>query len=84
MDYIWQPIGTTLQVLRHTRDLGTHVSFGASMIGTTINQRLDEAIKTAQHIAHMPFPIKIKATLIRMAVFPKRLLWCRSGSVYPG
>ena len=73
MDYVWQPIGMTLQVLRHTRDLVTHVSFGASMIGTTINQRLDEAIKTAQHIAYMPFPIQIKATLIRMGDFPKGL-----------
>ena len=73
MDHIWQPIGIALQVLRHTRDLGTHVSFGASMIGITINQRIDEAIKTAQQIAHMPSPIKIEATLIRMAVFPKGL-----------
>ena len=43
------------------------------MILTTINNRLDEAIKTAEQIAKMPFPIKAKATLIRMAVFPKGL-----------
>ena len=31
------------------------------------------AIKTAEQIAKMQFPIRIKATLIRMAVFPKGL-----------
>ena len=43
------------------------------MIGTTINNRIDEAIKTAEQFAKMPFPIKMKATLIRMSVFPTGL-----------
>ena len=28
VEHLWAPIGVTLQVLRHTRDLGTHISFG--------------------------------------------------------
>ena len=43
------------------------------MIGTTINNRIDEAMKTAEQIAKMPFTTKVKATLIRMAAFPKGL-----------
>ena len=43
--HFWMPIHATLNVLRHTRDLGTHLSFGASLIGTTINNRVEEAIK---------------------------------------
>ena len=43
------------------------------MVGTTINERIDEAINTADHIAQMPFSTKNKATLLRMAAFPKAL-----------
>ena len=43
------------------------------MVGTTINDRIDEAVHTAEHIARMPFSTIIKATLVRMAVFPKGL-----------
>ena len=71
--HLWTPIGKILNVLRHTRDLGTHISFNASMVGTTVNQRIEDAIKTVEKIARLPFSVKVKATLIRMAAFPKAL-----------
>ena len=43
------------------------------MIGTTINNRIEEAIKTVEQIPRMPFPTKVKATFIRMAAFPEGL-----------
>jgi len=71
--HIWKSINKKLKVLSHTRDLGTHLSLNAAMVGTTINERIDETIATIQKIARMPFGIKIKATLIRMSGFPKAL-----------
>ena len=71
VDHKWAPIGNVSNVLRHTRDLGTHLSLNLAMIGTTINQRIEGATNTVEKIARLPFTTKVKATLIRMAAFAK-------------
>jgi len=73
-NHTWAPINKKLHVLCHTHDLGTHLSLNAAIVGTTINERIDETISTVERIAKMPFTTKIKATHIRMAAFPKPVL----------
>ena len=60
--HVWRTLNEKLKVLSYTRDLGTHLSLNVAMVGTTINERIEETIATIERIAKMPFNTKIEAT----------------------
>lgn len=71
--YVWNPLGQDLDVLTHTRDLGTHLFLNVALIGSSVNDRIKESTKTIDKISRLPFTTNVKATLIRVSVFAKAL-----------
>ena len=70
-----------LEVNTECRDLGTHVNVGEKLVGKTVNDRVDEAIKILRKIRRFPISKKKKAILIRTAGLSKALYGCEAAPV---
>ena len=77
----WQHTNSTIKVVIHGRDLGTHLNTGHVMVGTTLTNRMLQAITTTNRTKHLPNTYQQKAHLIRPLVLPKALYGCESAPV---
>ncbi len=70
--------GKKLQVLNHTRDLGTHATYAGRYVGATLVARAKEAVATARRARRLPHPKHAKARLARTVVLAKALYGCEA------
>ena len=64
-DHLWEVLGTKVPVVTHMRDLGSHLSVGATLQGATITARLKKACRIVYKIAKTNLAFFNKAKLIR-------------------
>ena len=72
--HTWRSLnGLALPVLTHARDLGTHINFGQSLVGKTINDRIKQAMAVCAKISGLQVTRKRKASIVRSIVLAKAM-----------
>ena len=78
---VWKYIGQKIKVVVHTRDLGSHLCTGKTLVAPTITDRLIEATKMVERIRRTPYSYRQKAQMIRVAAIPKGLYGAEAAAV---
>ena len=63
--------GLVIPVSTHARDLGTHINFGQTLVGKTINDRMKQALTVCTKISGLQVTRKRKAHIVRSIVLAK-------------
>jgi hypothetical protein len=77
----WQSLGTAIQVVNDTRDLGGHLSTQTVVNGSTITARLKKANALATKLAGTPWSLEAKQKIVETLVYPTGLYVCEASPV---
>ena len=79
--HAWQSLGSSINVVNDTRDLGGHLSTQAVLNGSTITCRLKKANALATKLAGMPWTFEAKQKIVETLIYPTGLYGCEASPV---
>ena len=75
-DFQWPHINCKINVVNDIRDLGAHLNVSARHIGTTLTQRMSEALPKVRRLGWLTLTILVKLNLIGTAIFSGAFYGC--------
>ena len=77
----WDDEGTTIPVVNHFRDLGTHVCMDATNTAKTLRKKMEKATNMTNRLRWVPVPRGIKEKVIRTNILPMALYASEAASI---
>ena len=76
--YSWPKVGGCISVLLHFRDLGTHVNTTSRFVGSTLTERIEQAIKCDMRFRWLPHTFLEKIKFILSSALSAGLYGCEA------
>eukprot|EP00973_Karenia_brevis_P082442 11427376-Karenia_brevis.AAC.1 len=79
--YQWTTINSTVKVVLHLRDLGSHLTCSTVAHTSLSRARLQRGVATLSRIARLPHCLKRKITFIKMCAHSQALYSCEASHI---
>ena len=80
-DHIWPMLNSTICVVNHIRDLGTHFNVNDRKACTTLTDRLNAAIRLCEKLHYTRLPYYFKQQVVKVLILPTALYGCEASFV---